>query len=439
MVEGLEEHVVERIRDHRDVKRRKGSRTVTVREYLVRWKGYGESDDQWLTDKELNRGCPLKPLLEYQADLLPAEVSSEPNGSTSRQVESERPKRRQGFSRSLPRERAKLRMLNTEYLMNTSDNISEEGKVGLSGCGRSTEIRDPYDQGTDGDRIRTGQMRGIRPLEYRTMIEEYEDELKITSTIKGGKLVKLTSSDRPLKVLVLFSGTGSVEAAISRRFPKAQVITLDLDPKWQAIHCCDIVDWVSGRGRIGGTMNDYGRGYFDFVWASPPCTEYSFAKTVGERNFKLADARVRATLYAIEYLNPKYFVIENPKGLLYKREIMNGYIGKAHLPDLLHNVCYCKYGTRYKKPTQLWTNIIVGNPLSKCTVLTPCESRRRFGIHLQTAQSGATRAGTPGAGKSEAVYPIPEKLLDNLLTNVALEEQEDVAFIYCMLELVEWI
>jgi hypothetical protein len=242
-----------------------------------------------------------------------------------------------------------------------------------------------------------------------------------------------------LKVLVLFSGTGSVEAAISRRFPKAHAITLDLDPKWQAIHCCDILDWASeGEGK-GGTMVDYGPGYFDFVWASPPCTEYSFAKTVGERDFRLADARVKATLRAIEYLSPKYFVIENPKGLLYKREVMNKYIGRAYLPDLLHDVSYCKYGTRYKKPTQLWTNLIINNPLSRCTTETPCEARREFGIHLQTAQSGATRGGTPGAGKAESVYPIPGRLLDELLANVALEKQDYQAFIYCMLELVPWV
>jgi hypothetical protein len=263
MVEGLDEHVVEPIRDHREIRQRKGSRTLIVREYLVRWKEYGESDDQWLTEKDLNRGCPLKPLLEYQAaharELEPVVLGN----SKSPEGQPERLKQRQRFGRTpLRRGKADLRMLST---IGRGDlNISGEGFGGMSGRGgkgglsgrRGLELEAKV-EGLALDFSRKDMMRGTMSEDIRMKIAEYEDELRITSTLKEGKLVDLTASDRVLKVLVLFSGTGTVEASISRRFPKAHVITLDLDPKWQAIHCCDILDWVSEREGKGGTMLDY--------------------------------------------------------------------------------------------------------------------------------------------------------------------------------------
>jgi hypothetical protein len=92
------------------------------------------------------------------------------------------------------------------------------------------------------------------------------------------------------------------------------------------------------------------------VWASPPCTEYSIAKTRSRRNMEAADRIVRRTLEIIEYLRPKVFIIENPAtGYLKSRPFMRD------IP--FYDVTYCKYGYPYRKATRLWTNLSRFNPL----------------------------------------------------------------------------
>ena len=92
----------------------------------------------------------------------------------------------------------------------------------------------------------------------------------------------------------------------------------------------DILEW---------NFKDYEVGYFDFIWASPPCTEYSIAKTTGIRQIDEANKIVLKTIEIIEYLQPKYFVIENPQtGLLKKQPFMNEF--------KYNDVDYCKYIVR---------------------------------------------------------------------------------------------
>ena len=162
---------------------------------------------------------------------------------------------------------------------------------------------------------------------------------------------------------------------------------------------------------ILGAMFKYPPGYFDILWASPPCTEYSRAKTIGDRDLLVADARVAATLTCILQLQPRFFFIENPVGLLHRRTLMQP------LEVFKREVSYCKYGEKFMKPTHIWTNAKLPSELQRCTATDPCPDRAEHGKHLQTAQAGPAR-GTPGSGRGINVYPIPQPLLTFLFSGL---------------------
>ena len=112
-----------------------------------------------------------------------------------------------------------------------------------------------------------------------------------------------------MNLLELFSGTGS--AGTIAKSLGFNVISLDLK---NADINCDILEW---------DYKQFDRNHFDFIWSSPPCTEYSKAKTTGIRNIEYANSIVLKTIEIIKYFNPKYFVIENPQtGLLKNQEFM---------------------------------------------------------------------------------------------------------------------
>ncbi|KAK3283724.1 hypothetical protein CYMTET_8584 [Cymbomonas tetramitiformis] len=129
-------------------------------------------------------------------------------------------------------------------------------------------------------------------------------------TLGNGELVVITDLEerktRPVRILVLFSGTRSVEREFAKCFPSASVVTLDNDPRWQPNHLASMEDW---------DPTQYPPGFFDVIWASPPCTQYSQARTTGgPPDLEGADKSVKCTLDAIEYLKPKDWFLENPEG-----------------------------------------------------------------------------------------------------------------------------
>ena len=117
-----------------------------------------------------------------------------------------------------------------------------------------------------------------------------------------------------------------------------EVISLDINPG--ATITSDRLDW---------DYKTFEPGSFDFIWASPPCTEYSLARTRAKtpRNFAGADAIVSKALEIIDYFGPLLWLMENPQtGFLKSRAIMTD--------TPFQDVTYCKYGFPYKKQTRLW-------------------------------------------------------------------------------------
>ena len=127
-----------------------------------------------------------------------------------------------------------------------------------------------------------------------------------------------------MRVLELFSGTGSVGGVCKRL--GCEVVSLDRD--MEADIRTDIMDW---------DYRSYPPGSFDVIWSSPPCTEYSRAKTIGVRKLDEANGIVKRTLEIIEYFRPTYWIMENPQTGLLKSQ--------PFIADLPYNdLDYCKYG-----------------------------------------------------------------------------------------------
>ena len=149
------------------------------------------------------------------------------------------------------------------------------------------------------------------------------------------------------------------------------------------------------------------------IWSSPPCTEYSIAKTVGIRKIEQANEIVLKTLEIIEFLNPKHYILENPQtGQLQNQWFMYG------LP--YSDVDYCCYGFRYRKRTRLWHNITNWIPRALCK--RDCGSIDETGQrHKESAQRGPSgKQINQKTHTMKELYRIPEELIHEILGSTLL-------------------
>ena len=192
-------------------------------------------------------------------------------------------------------------------------------------------------------------------------------------------------------LLELFSGTGSVGKAF--RELGWEVISLDADPKAGADITGDIMEWEPPEGLKP-----------DFVWSSPPRTEFSRALTSRPRDLVAGLRIAERTLDLIERLRPKYWAMENPStGLLPQQDRFRD------LPCKL--VTYCSYGMPYRKGTWVATNLgDLWDPRPCCSkTKSPCKALVG-GRHIATAQRGPCR-GNGSRQTQQQLYSIPHELV----------------------------
>lgn len=179
-----------------------------------------------------------------------------------------------------------------------------------------------------------------------------------------------------VRVLDLFAGTGSATAAF--REAGHEVVRVELDRQHEAEFHYDI-------GLL--TAADL-PGPWDFIWASPPCQGFSVA-SIGRYwtasgvpkhpVSRRAIALVEHTLRFIADLAPRYWLVENPRGMLRSIPLM--------VPYERRTVTYCQYGDERMKPTDLWGVMPVG-----WTPKPPCKN----GASCHVAAPRGSKTGTQG-------------------------------------------
>ncbi|CAN5694593.1 hypothetical protein BH23PAT2_BH23PAT2_08350 [soil metagenome] len=207
-------------------------------------------------------------------------------------------------------------------------------------------------------------------------------------------------------VLELFAGTKSFS-----KVAKAQghiVFTSDYDEQFETDYCVDILKFDISRVPFKP----------DIIWASPPCETFSVAsighhwKGGNKAYIPKTDRAIKGQEYVkkaieiIEELKPKYWIIENPRGVLRKLPFMQKFNR--------YTVTYCQYGDTRMKPTDLWTNATLAL-LPMCKNGMPC--------HVSAPRGSST--GTQGIKTYIDRSRVPSELCESILVQLTqLEENK---------------
>jgi site-specific DNA-cytosine methylase len=207
-----------------------------------------------------------------------------------------------------------------------------------------------------------------------------------------------------MNVLELFSGTGSVGKVCKRL--DWNVVSVDM--LLPADHQVDIMKF---------DYKQYPKDYFDIVWASPPCTNYSALKKCwygrklangivytpkqNELDQQEADKLVLKSFEIIKYFNPTLWFVENPQtATLKNRDIMKD------IP--FYDVDYCMYSDwGYRKRTRIWTNKQNWQNLL-------CDKSGKCGNMINKKHKAQVNEDFGGGSNRLDRYRIPEDLIFSL-------------------------
>lgn len=189
-----------------------------------------------------------------------------------------------------------------------------------------------------------------------------EIDLKSQAVSKIGSESECVKTRRRLTSLELFSGNATVSKVLESEF-NFTTHTLDFRKEMNPSICADFMTWDYKAA--------FKPGEIDFLWASPDCKTWSLAthkhrvpltrRGVPTTNplepiteyAKLCDKMIVRLIEVIDYLKPKRWIIENPRGRLRYFPPMKRLEQKNHL------LCayYSNYGHYMRKRTDFWSNV----------------------------------------------------------------------------------
>ena len=201
-----------------------------------------------------------------------------------------------------------------------------------------------------------------------------------------------------MKVLELFAGSCSF-SNVAKEYGY-ETFTTDIKQFGQIDYVVDIFDFDIDSITF----------WPDIIWASPPCTTFSIAScgyhwnapdNKGNREPKTEAAEtglliLEKTIWILNELQPKYFVIENPRGLMRKMDAVQ-YLKRD-------TVTYCQYGDNRMKPTDLWHNL-GWTPRPMCKNGMPCHE----------AAPRGSKTGTQGLKGNYERSKVPYELCREIL------------------------
>ena len=200
-------------------------------------------------------------------------------------------------------------------------------------------------------------------------------------------------------ILELFSGTESFSKVGRER--EYKTFTVDFNTQFKPDLCIDIMNFDISLLPLE-FQNPF------IIWASPPCTTFSVASIgshwKGGKNAyipkseksKLGLLILKKTLDIIEQLKPKYYIIENPRGIM-RKFIKTPYIT---------TVSYCQYGDTRMKPTDLFLNF---DFKGKC-----CKNKAKCHISAPRGSKTGTQGLKNSIERSKIPYPLCLEILNKI-------------------------